>query len=134
MTMGRLTMGLIYMGAGVSHFLLTPSFVAIVPDYLPAHHELVYLSGIAEIAGGLGVLIPATRRSAAWGLVALLIAVFPANLWMAQQAVRFRPIPGWALWARLPFQLPLIAWAWRYTRPERRHGGLPGQGHPGNPV
>ena len=100
------------------HFLVPRAFLAIVPDYLPDHLALVRISGLAEIAGGLGVLFPATRRPAAWCLAALLVAVFPANLWMAQNPSRFSSIPAWALWARLPLQIPLIAWAWLYTRAE----------------
>lgn len=124
---GRLILGVLFLGAGSAHFLLTPSFVSIVPDYLPAHLTLVRLSGIAEMAGGAGLLVPATRRWAAWGMVGLLVAVFPANLWMAQHPERFRPLLPWQLWARLPLQLPLILWAWAYTRPAQantsRQGG-----------
>ena len=119
MKLGHLTMGLLYLSAGICHWTATSLFAAIVPDYLPAHREIVLISGAAEIAGGLGVLVPATRRPAAWGLVLLLTAVFPANLWMVQHAARFRPIPPWMLWARLPIQLPLIWWAWLYTRRDR---------------
>ncbi len=118
MTFGRLALGLAFIGSGATHLLLPRPFLAIVPDYLPAPATLVRLSGIAEMAGGFGVLFPATRRPAAWGLAALLVAVFPANLWMAQHPDRFSSIPSWALWARLPLQLPLIAWAWLYTRPD----------------
>jgi len=73
---------------------------------------MVYLSGVAEIAGGAGLLIPSLRRAAAWGLVALLIAVFPANVYMALDRVRVtaNPLPDWLLWARLPVQLLLIWW------------------------
>lgn len=112
----RVAMGLMYVGAGITHWTMTKVFAAIVPEYLPAHRELVLLSGAAEIAGGLGVVLPPTRRAAAWGLIALLFCVFPANLWMAQHPERYRPIPEWMLWARLPFQVPLIWWAWMYTR------------------
>ena len=87
-----------------------------MPDYLPAHRELVLLSGAAEIAGGLGILIPKTRRVAAWELVLLLIAVMPANVWMAQHPERYPGIPLWAIWLRLPMQIPLLLWAWSYTR------------------
>ena len=116
MKLGRWAMGLMYLGAGMAHWTATSLFMAIVPDYLPAHRGLVLVSGVAEMAGGIGVLIPATRRPAAWGIVLMLIAVFPANLWMAQHPERYRPLPDWMLWARLPLQLPLIWWAWRYTR------------------
>ncbi len=73
------------------------------------------LSGAAEVAGGLGLLLPATRRWAAWGLLALLVAVFPANVYMVGLATELH-IPAWVLWARLPLQVPLIGWAWLYAR------------------
>ena len=124
MKIGRLLMGTLYLVAGAGHFLATRVYMGIMPDYLPAHRDLVWLSGLAEMAGGLGVLVPSTRRSAAWGLVLLLIVVMPANFWMVQHPERYRPIPLWALWARLPLQLPLLWWAWCYTRPalETRNG------------
>jgi uncharacterized membrane protein len=109
-------MGLVYIAAGFGHFFFTRYYIRIMPDYLPAHRELVLLSGAAEIAGGLGVLVPATRRTAAWGIVLLLVAVMPANIWMVQHPERFPGVPLWAMWLRLPLQLPLIWWAWRYTR------------------
>lgn len=87
-----------------------------MPPLLPAPRLLVAISGAAEIAGGLGLLFPRFRKSAAWGLVLLLLAVFPANLYMAIAHQRFPHFPAWILWARLPLQLPVIAWAWRYTR------------------
>ena len=117
MRIGRWIMGVAYIAAGIAHFIALPLYASIVPDYLPAHRVLVLISGAAEITGGTGVLLPQTRRPAAWGLVLLLLAVFPANLWMAQQAQRFL-IPPWVLWLRLPLQLPLLWWAWSYTRPQ----------------
>jgi len=109
-------MGGLYAVAGVGHFVVTRAYERVMPDYLPAHHALVLVSGAAEIAGGIGVLIPATRRFAAWGLVLLLIAVWQANLWMAQHPWLTPGVPVWALWVRLPLQVPLLWWAWRYTR------------------
>ncbi len=125
-TIGVAAMGLLYLGAGSLHFLLTPTYMRIMPPYLPTHRDLVLLSGAAEMLGGAGVLIPATRRPAAWGLVALLIAVFPANLTMITDHGRFPTVPLWAAWLRLPLQLPLIYWAWLYTRPP----GNPGPADP----
>ena len=112
-------MGILYVAAGALHFMFTPRYIAIVPAWLPAHRVLVLISGAAEIAGGLGILAPspAVRRAAAWGLVALLITVLPANINMALHPASFSTIPEWALWARLPMQAPLVYWAWRYTRP-----------------
>ena len=116
MKMGRLVLGTVYLVAGAGHFLFTRAYMGIMPDYLPAGRELVLLSGAAEMAGGLGVLLPGTRKFAAWGLVALLVAVMPANIWMVQHPERYPSIPSWLLWARLPLQLPLMWWAWLYTR------------------
>jgi uncharacterized membrane protein len=112
----RAVMGVIYIAAGLGHFLLTPVYLRIMPDYLPAHRTLVLLSGAAEIAGGVGVLAPRTQRIAAIGLALLLAAVFPANLWMVQHPERFAHIPRWVLWARLPLQIPLILWVLAYAR------------------
>jgi len=99
--------------AGVMHFLKPRWYMRIMPPYLPAHRELVYASGVAEIIGGVGVLHPATRRPAGWWLIATLVAIFPANVQMALDADRYRAIPAPLLWLRLPLQALLIAWAWR---------------------
>ena len=85
-----------------------------MPPYLPAPVLLNYVAGAAEIVLGIGLLFPLTRPGAAWGIIALLIAVFPANWYMYQQG--FSTIPSWVLLARLPLQLVLIAWAWWYTQ------------------
>jgi len=113
-------MSVLYIAAGAGHFIVTRAYMRIMPDYLPAHRELVLLSGAAEIAGGLGLLIPPARRTAAWGIILLLIAVLPANLWMVQHPERYPNVPLWVSWLRLPLQLALIAWAWQYTKPEAR--------------
>jgi uncharacterized membrane protein len=118
MRLGRAGLAVLYVAAGACHFIVTRAYVRIMPDYLPAHRELVLLSGAAEIAAGVGLLMPQTRRTAAWGIILLLIAVFPANLWMAQHPEHFPSIPLWVLWLRLPLQLPLLWWAWQYTKPE----------------
>ena len=102
---------------GVMHFVSPRGFVKIVPKWLPAPAALVAISGVFEIMGGVGLLIPATQRIAAWGLVALFIAVFPANVNMAVNRIPLgkKPMPVWALWARLPLQAVFIAWAWLFT-------------------
>jgi len=107
-------------GVGVAHFVVPGPFEMIVPDWLPAPLWLVWISGVFEILGGLGLLLPRTRVLAAWGLIALFIAVFPANLHQAMHGIQFdpaNPMPPWAAWARLPLQLVFIAWAHWLTRP-----------------
>ena len=101
----------LFVVTGVLHFLRTEEFVRIVPSILPWARGLVYLSGVCELAGAVGLLIPAFQRAAAYGLVALLIAVFPANLYMAFAQVTFCGIFDHPLyhWIRLPFQAVLIA-------------------------
>ena len=110
-----LALAAFFVFAGVTHFVRPRMFTAIVPPGLPAPGVLVALSGAAEVLGGLGLLVPAGRVAAAWGLLALLVAVFPANVFMAREAGRFRRLaPPWALWARLPLQpvlMATVAWA-----------------------
>ena len=103
--------GPFFVFAGVMHFVIPRQYEAIVPDYLPAHKELVQASGVAEIAGGLGVMHPRTRRLASWWSIATLIAVFPANLHMALHPDKYKQLPPTALYLRLPVQLLFIAWA-----------------------
>ncbi len=106
--------------AGMLHFVATDAYVSIMPDYLPLHRELVYLSGVAEVLCGLGLLWHATREAAGTCLIVLYLAVLPANINMAVhdiQPVGFH-IPAILLWARLPLQLVFIYWAWRVSRPE----------------
>lgn len=114
--MPRILLATIFLIAGVLHFVFTPVYVGIMPAYLPAPKLLVQISGAFEILGGLGLLIPITRPAAAWGLVALLIAVMPANINMALHPQPWSAIHAWLLWLRVPLQLPLIYWAWLYTR------------------
>ena len=123
----RYVMGLTYVVAGVLHFVAPKVYEQVVPPGFPRPRTLVYLSGVAEVGLGLGVMFERTRRVSAWGLVALLVAVFPANVHMATsddldlQGVpeRFRNSSDAALWARLPLQAVLVAWAWWYTDSER---------------
>jgi uncharacterized membrane protein len=104
--------------AGTMHFVAPDAYVRIVPPVLPVPGVLVLLSGVAEIFGGCGLLLPFTQRLAAWGLVLLLLVVFPANIYTAVSHVSFPGIFGqsWVQWLRLPLQIPLILWALRYTK------------------
>ena len=111
-------LAIVMIATGASHFARPDPFVRIVPKYLPAPLALVYISGFFEILGGIGLLVPDTRSWAAWGLIALYIAVFPANIYMLTHNISFdpdKPIPRWVLWVRLPFQFVFIAWAYWFT-------------------
>lgn len=103
---------------GVTHFTSPEQYARIVPPQLPFPFELVYISGLFEILGGIGLMIPLVSVAAAWGLIALFIAVFPANINQAINSIPIDGIPHHPLlyWVRLPFQAVLIAWAWWYTR------------------
>ncbi len=112
MSASAIVMGGFYVAAGVNHFLKPTLYVRMMPAWLPAHRALVLISGVAEVVLGLGVWFPLTRVWACWGVIALLIAVFPANLTMFQDPDQWPGIPRWALALRLPLQGVLIAWAW----------------------
>jgi uncharacterized membrane protein len=108
----RKLVGPFFIFAGVLHFVIPKTYKQIVPPWLPAPDAMVYASGVAEIAGGVGMMVPARRRIAGWWLIATMVGVFPANLHMAMNADRYHKVPGGkpALWARLPLQGVFIAW------------------------
>ena len=108
----RYALALFFIFAGINHFLRAALYVSVIPRWVPFPEAANWVSGAAEVAGGIGVLGRPTRRAAAWGLIALLAAVFPANIDMALHGVPGHRIPGWALWARLPFQLVFVAWVY----------------------
>ncbi len=116
-----LVLAVAFVAVGIAHFTNAEFFVAIMPPYLPWHLELVYISGIAEIAGGLGVLLAPTRPWARIGLIALLIAVYPANIHMAMHPEPYiaEGMSLTALYIRLPFQFVFMAWVWWAARPGR---------------
>ena len=101
--------------AGLNHFKMPRAYEAIMPDFLPAHRELVYVSGVAETASALATMHPRTRRAGGVLGIATLVAVFPANLHMALHPERYKKIPPWALYARLPLQALFIWFVWRAT-------------------
>lgn len=101
--------------AGIGHFVITKFFLRIMPPYIPWHKPIVYLSGLAEIGLAILLLIPQYRAWAAWGIVALLVAVFPANLYHFTSGGAGMRIPQWMLAMRLPLQVVLVAWAWWHT-------------------
>ncbi len=101
---------LIFAAAGCAHFAWPGIFARIVPPYLPAPYALVYVSGTAELLGAVGAFVPGLQTYAGWGLILLLLAVFPANVHMALHPSAFESIPAWALYLRLPLQFVLIGW------------------------
>jgi uncharacterized membrane protein len=118
-TLSRTLLAGIFIAAGTLHFVIPEAYTRIMPPYLPLHRELVYLSGVLQIAGGVGLLHERTRRAAGIGLVLLLVAVWPANLQMLLNARAAGKPLGWEalLWARLPLQLLLMVWVWRASHP-----------------
>jgi uncharacterized membrane protein len=106
-----------FLFTGVSHFANPARFIEMMPPFIPAHAEMVMISGAAEIAGAVGLMIPATRRAAGIGLLALLIAVFPANVYvaMAGKTIEGMPSSSWYYWVRLPFQYVYIVWIYLFA-------------------
>ena len=120
-TVVRFLFGAFFIVAGITHFTNEAFFTSIVPPYLPWPVAIVYVSGVAEIALGALLMIPASTALAGWGLIALLIAVFPANLHMAMNPGLYPATSPTALLIRLPVQAVLIALAYWFTRPAGRH-------------
>lgn len=114
-TVSLYAMAAFFIGSGIFHFLFTKFFVRIMPPYIPWHKPLVYLTGLAEIGLALLLIQPQYTSWAAWGIILFLVAVFPANLYHFTSGGAGMRIPQWALVARLPLQLILIAWAFLYT-------------------
>lgn len=108
-----------FISVGVKHFTDKEFFLKIMPPYLPWHLELVYISGVIEVMLGILLLVPKLTRAAAWGMIALMIAVYPANIHMAVNNHLYPDIPPVLLYIRLPMQFLFIAWAYWFTRSER---------------
>ena len=115
----RIVFAVFFVGAGVNHFVRTAFYLRMMPTYVPMHLTMVQISGVAEIVLGVLLLVPHTTAMAAWGLIALLVAVFPANVQMALHPETFPEFQPTALWLRLPLQAVMIAWAFWYTRRNR---------------
>ncbi len=116
--LSRYLLGVLFVVAGLNHFVMTDFYVAIMPPYLPWPLALVYLSGLAEAGCGLLLLSHNWAVEAAWGIIALCVAVFPANLHMALHPALFPQFSETALWLRLPLQGVIMAWAYWYARGE----------------
>jgi uncharacterized membrane protein len=113
-TFNRYLIGGIFALAGLLHFIKPEMYIGIMPDYIPFHKAMVYISGVAELLGGIGIMIPAFRTFATWGLILLLIAVFPANMDMAWKGYKNHgfTVYTWILLGRLPLQFLLIYWVY----------------------
>src|ERR1700722_17081197 len=118
-TLSRWLFGLLFVVAGVLHFVTPAFYLKIMPPSLPFHLALVYLSGLFEIGLGAMLLVRKWARLAAWGLILLLIAVFPANIYVYQHQDLFPGLSPFSHLMRLPIQGFLILWAYWYTRPDR---------------
>jgi uncharacterized membrane protein len=111
-------LGVFFVFAGAMHFVNPDLYLPMMPDYLPLHKELIFLSGLAEMAAGLLVLIPKTRALGGWAVIAVLVAVYPANINMALHPADFADFMSpTGLYIRLPIQFVAMAWAWWSTRP-----------------
>ena len=117
-----LIIALFFIAGGVGHFIATDFFVKAMPDYLGYHKELVYISGVFEIMGAIGILIPRTRLLAGYGLIALIVAVYPANINMALHPEKYTDLSALFLYIRLPFQFLFIGFVWYAIRHERVRG------------
>lgn len=114
-----IVVALFFMVGGIAHFVVTEKFIAIMPSYLSFHKELVIISGVFELIGAIGILIPRTRLISAYGLIALSVAVFPANINMALNPDQFPDVSKVLLYMRLPFQFLIIGFIWWAIKPER---------------
>ena len=115
MSTSQRTLAVFWILAGVNHFRMPRVYEAIMPDYLPAHREMVFWSGVAEVIGGVALIPPACRRFDPWWLLGVLAAVYPANIHMALHPERYEKVPAVALWARLPLQFLCAWWVWKAT-------------------
>jgi uncharacterized membrane protein len=118
-TVGLVVQSLFYVAAGINHFWHSRTYVAIMPPHYSHPLLLVQVSGAAEILGGIGLLVPTTRRVAAWGIIAMLLVYLDVHLFMATHPERFAPLPVWALYARIPLQFVLVAWAYAFGASSR---------------
>ncbi len=118
-TVSLYIMGIFYILAGINHFVIPEFYMKIMPPYILWHKELVLISGLIEIGLGALLFVPKYRKWAAWGVVALLLAVLPSHVYLAQTNGEVIGISAAAAWGRLPIQLLLIAWAWWHTRDEK---------------
>jgi uncharacterized membrane protein len=113
----KILLGVAFILGGINHFINPAFYVKMMPGYIPLHHAMVILSGVTEIAVGVMLLIPATSRLGAWGIIAHLLVFLTVHIWMLQKAdTLYKDLPVGALWGRLAFQFVFIAWAYWFTK------------------
>lgn len=117
-------MAVLYIAAGINHFRSAEFYYKIMPSYVPFSYPLIYISGVAESLLGILLFFKKTRNFAAWGLVALLIAVFPANIQMLVNYIHDNNPRLWVAIVRLPLQLPLLWWAYSFTNHKKEHNAI----------
>lgn len=117
----RIGTGLTFIFAGVSHFLMPDTFMKLMPPFIPFPLAMVYISGVFEILGGIGLIVPKTKRAASYGLILLLLAVYPANIYVAVENIQLGGFMSNAFyqWFRVVLQIPLIIWVWWTARGEK---------------
>ena len=120
----RIAAGVAFIVASIPHFTSPERYLPMMPPFVPAPLAMIYVSGVAELLGGVGLLVARTARMAAWGLVALLVAIFPANIWVAINGANAAGLPSspWYTWSRLPFQIVFIWWVLASVRGGSRGG------------
>lgn len=128
-TFFRGLLGVLMVLAGVVHFVNPEPYLMMMPDYLPWHEALVFISGVFEVLLGVALFVPKARSLAGWGLIALFIAILPANIYMASEGIQ---PPGLemsptAAWIRVAFQAVFIYWAWAVSRPDAPASSAPDQ-------
>jgi uncharacterized membrane protein len=126
-TFFRGLLGVLMVLAGIVHFVNPEPYLMMMPDYLPWHAALVFISGVFEVLLGVALFVPKLRSLAGWGCIALFIAVLPANIYMASEGIQ---PPGLEMsptvaWVRVAFQAVFIYWAWAVTRPDADQASLP---------
>lgn len=113
---------LLYTAAGINHFISAEFYLNIMPEFIPAHKFMVAASGVAEILVGLGILLPQTRKLAAYGTIAMLLIFMTVHIDMVVRMAEFPDAPPAFLWARIPLQFVLIAWAWWLSKKPKAIG------------
>ena len=109
-----IAMGVLYIVAGLAHWIFPRIYLEIMPPRIPFKRSMVWLSGLAEVILGAGIFIPSWRDPALYGIMAMLIAFLPVHIYMLQEKQKFRRIPLWLLWIRIPLQGLLVFWAYSY--------------------